>query len=479
MNSVRQDFSGLPLDLLGPIMEQLSDSRRALSACVLVNRSFNHAAMPLLYSVLDSRLVSKSDKTLVYHPSMTLNRRPELAQYVRHVTETGAVHRGLTPQHPNITENTLHALSLCTNLRSLTWIDDFQRFSGSDAVLLSFLAVVRRHPLRSLTIRTHGDLGTDAWAQLTTLTGLQRVSIWCLEGPPYLLGNGWATRLRSTLTHLELGRCAGVPNTLLFSMLSQLPLLQDIRLKGAPSNAIPRVLALLRNLRSLDTEYLVSGPLNPRLTPSADEMATLRNLTVRTSSIDIMGPLKLWGWITMILPRPGLETLKLHAFTLHMGHTQIPRAFILDLATTQADTLKHFIAGDAELTLADIDCLCYKFPKLETLQCLVVAADVESITTAVEKAINLKMLRLQVHWIHVDEQPVSERLTIDQAKRWMLHSKNSRLRTIGINSVIYTVRSFLVSVTHPDLFVQGKWSLEEQSLKFNVITDVEGDKWNT
>jgi hypothetical protein len=136
------------------------------------------------------------------------------------------------------------------------------------------------------------------------------------------------------------------------------------------------ILTFLPNLRSLDTEYLVSGPSNARLIPNRDEMATLQQLTVRTSSIDIMGPLKLWAWITTILPRPGLETFKLHAFTLHMGHTRIPRAFILDLATMQADSLKHFIAGDAELTLPDIECLCYKFPKLETLVCLVVAPDV-------------------------------------------------------------------------------------------------------
>ncbi|KAF8150455.1 hypothetical protein K438DRAFT_1865432 [Mycena galopus ATCC 62051] len=447
----------LPLDLLRPILEQLTD-RRDLSSCVLVNWNFNRAAIPLLYSVLDSRIVCK---TIVYHPSTTLIKRPELAQYVRHVTETGAVHRGLTPHHSGITKDTLHALSLCTNLRSMTWIDDFKRFPEPDAVFLSFISAVRNHPLRSLTIRTHSDLGDEAWEQLTTLTGLRKVSIWCLEGPPYLLGNGWATRLRSTLTHLELGVSAFTyPCS---ELLSQLPLLQNIRLKGAPSNAIPKILTFLPNLRSLDTEYLTSGPLNPRLAPNRDEMSPLRHLTVRTSSIDIMGPLKLWAWITMILPRPGLETLKLHAFTLHMGHTRIPRAFILDLATTQAKSLKHFIAGDAELTLPDIECLCYKFPKLETLVCLVVAPDVDTIASAVEKAVNLKTLRLQVHWIRTDEQPAPKDLSLEQAQNWMLRNESSLLRVIGINSVVYT----------------GKWILEKRALKFEVVADVEGDKWNT
>ncbi|KAJ7736905.1 hypothetical protein B0H16DRAFT_111631 [Mycena metata] len=452
---LRQD---LPLDLLRPILEQLTE-RRDLSSCVLVNRNFNRVAIPLLYSVLDSRVVSK---TLVYHPSTTLIKRPELAQYVRHVTETGAVHRGLRPRYPNITEDTLQALSLCTNLRSMTWIDDYP-FPGSDAFFLSFISVVRNHPLRSLTIRTHSDLGEKAWAELTTLTGLRKVSIWCLEGPPYLLGNGWAVRLRGTLTHLELGRCAGIPNTLLLSVLSQLPLLQDIRLKGAPSNAIPTILTFLPNLRSLDAEYLMSGPSNARLAPDRDKMATLQHLTVRTSSIDIMGPLQLWAWVTNLLPRPGLETFKLHAFTLHMGHTRIPRAFLLDLAPMQANSLRHFIAGDAELILPDIECLCYKFPKLETLVCLVVAPDVDTIEAAVEKAANLKTLRLQVHWIRSDAKPTANDLTLEEARNWMLRDERSQLRIIGINSVVYT----------------GKWILKEQALKFEVVADVEGDKWNT
>ncbi|KAJ7772009.1 hypothetical protein DFH07DRAFT_997798 [Mycena maculata] len=436
---IRQD---LPLDLIRPILEQLAD-RQDWNSCALVNRTFNRVAIPLLYSVLDSRVVSK---TLAYHPSTTLNQRPELAQYVRHVTETGAVHRGLRPRYPHITEDTLRALALCTNLRSLTWIDDF-RFPGSDTFFLSLIAVVRNHPLRSLTIRTHSDLGEEAWSQLTTLTGLRKVSIWCLEGPPYLLGSGWTDHLRSTLTHLELGVSA-------FTYPCS---------ERAPSNAIPTILTFLPNLRSLDTEYLVSGSANALLAPNPDDMATLQHLTVRTSSIDINGPLKLWAWIKTILPRSGLETLKLHAFTLHMRHTSIPRDFILDLASLQGATLKHFIAGDAELTLADIECLCHKFPALETLVCLVVAPDVVTIAAVVEKATNLKTLRLQVQWIHNDAQPTPRDLTLEQARNWMLRDEASLLRIIGVNSVVYT----------------GKWILEEQDLKFEVVADVAGDKWNT
>jgi hypothetical protein len=83
----------------------------------------------------------------------------------------------------------------------MVWIDDS---SKTNPILLSFLAVVRLQPLREITIRTHSDLGQEVWSQLITLTGIQKISIWCMEGPPRVL-QGWSESLGDTLTHLELG----------------------------------------------------------------------------------------------------------------------------------------------------------------------------------------------------------------------------------------------------------------------------------
>ena len=173
-------------------------------------------------------------------------------------------------------------------------------------------------------------------------------------------------------------------------MLSQLPLLKDLRLKGAPATAIPTILSFLPNLQSLDTEYLLSGsgsyhPRRPLRVPTDDSdegnddppCSVLRQLTVRTSSMDSLGPRKLWAWIRDLVPLPGLETFRLHAFTIN-GHTGIPRMFILDLAAVHGATLKHFLVGEAQLTLQDIQCLCSKFPKLETLICSTSSPDVVS-----------------------------------------------------------------------------------------------------
>lgn len=54
---------------------------------------------------------------------------------------------------------------------------------------------------------------------------------------------------------------------------------------------------------------------------------------------------------------------------MHAGHISMPRLFILDMAEIHGQTLKHFMVGEAQLTLNDIECLCTKFPRLETLVC--------------------------------------------------------------------------------------------------------------
>jgi hypothetical protein len=154
-------------------------------------------------------------------------------------------------------------------------------------------------------------------------------------------------------------------------VLSQVPLLRELRLRGAPSAAIPTLLAYLPNLITLDTEFLGSGIYRLSNMP----LPRLVNLTVRTSSLDSMGPQKLWFWIRQLLPYTSLESFTLNAFSVQ-GHTSVPRSFILDLASTHSATLKEFMVNMTELTLGDIKYLCMMFPGLEHLACSVASPHV-------------------------------------------------------------------------------------------------------
>lgn len=113
----------------------------------------------------------------------------------------GAV-QSLRQSDPQITEDIVAALKLCTNLTSATWVDDTLT---PEANFLPILDVLMTLPLRELTIRTQYDPGERVWARLNTIQGIRRLSVWSLErGPPRVL-QGWAGLLSSSLTHLELG----------------------------------------------------------------------------------------------------------------------------------------------------------------------------------------------------------------------------------------------------------------------------------
>ena len=161
-----------------------------------------------------------------------------------------------------------------------------------------------------------------------------------------------------------LQRCAGVPATILLAVLSQLPLLKKLRLKGAPSGSIPEVLAVLPNLVALDTEYF--GPGNMRY--QEPPRARLQELTVRASSVDLLGPDQLWQWILRLIPKPSLETFTLDTFST-LGEMSMPRRFLLDLAQTHRHTMKHFIVDTVQITIDDLELLCTAFTSLESLSC--------------------------------------------------------------------------------------------------------------
>ncbi|KAG2065242.1 hypothetical protein BDR04DRAFT_1083367 [Suillus decipiens] len=466
-------MSDIPFDLLQPILIHLPD-RRHLSAAALVSRAFNRAVTPLLYRRLDSRV----RRNILYHPSATLLKRPELAQYVWHVTETGKW-RAVQKLRPQITEDILAALRLCTNITSATWVDDT---STPEANFLPVLDVLMTLPLRELTIRTQYDAGERVWSQLNTIQGIRRLSVWSLEwGPPRVL-QGWADLLSSSLTHLELGRCAGVPATILVSVFMRLPLLQELCLKGAPSTAIPAIIACLPNLIALDTEYLGFGNYRTPLTP----LPRLQRLTVHTGSVDIDGPQNLWTWMRILLPhQQTLKSFTLNAFAVH-GQITIPRPFIRNLTDRHGKSLQDFAVGVAQLTLEIVSYMCSTCPQLATLECSVASPDVDSIIKAIESGHNLRTLTLHVSWIpdgsfdlpsqferqlglqalyadvsHLSGEGKTTRFTEEHARALMLQT---HLRSIGIGDQSYTGRW-----VHREYSVQVTQDVEEEE---NVVLEV-------
>lgn len=227
-------------------------------------------------------------------------------------------------------------------------------------------------------------------------------------------------------------------------------------------------------------------------------MPTLTSLTVRTNSVDTLGPDKLWSWINDIIPNPGLEKFKLHAFTMNNARyadtitpgdlggdgTMMPRMFLMDLAKVHASSLKEFDIGTVELTMSNVRLLKTSFEKLEVLACAVAVPEVvshvlgrrcehdidaHSIKSAIQLMIsgarNLHTLKLSVHWIpyvthtlklgrellapkaspgHFHLQGTT--FSLQTATEMMLSPNNPKLRNIEIGRQQFTVSVPLASI---------------------------------
>ncbi|KZT72406.1 hypothetical protein DAEQUDRAFT_664356 [Daedalea quercina L-15889] len=427
----------IPIDILPLILEHLVD-RRDLRVCAQLHSTFHVAATPILYRTLDSRVMkTRLGRSVVCHPASTLLKKPEYAKYVRHVRETGERRRAIGFSKPELLHDCQQALKLCTNIAGFSWSDESPDATHNDEVLLAFLNILKGTKLRQLTIRTYLGLGEGVWEKLQEFRGLTKVSLWVMEGPPRVL-QGWSEHLGPTLTHLELGRTAGVPASILVSVFSHLKHLRSLRLKGAQTSAIPELLRILPHLETLDTEFrdFGSGVAHYPIQP----VARLRELTVRTSSMDVQGPQMLWSWIRQLLPFPSLESFTLNAYSTQ-DEAPLPRRFLLDMANMHKTTLKHFNVSPSLLMLEDVECLCTIFPALETLSCSIAyCREASQLEAAIAKGRNLRELRLHTSW--VPSRYGTEQTTIpfklENARNLMLRDE-SRIRVIGVGRELYTV----------------------------------------
>lgn len=471
-------FEKLPVDLVQPILSQLDD-RRDLTVAAIVCRSFNYAATPLIYRTVDAGIKDKN----VLHPSATLLRRPELAQYVWHVTETGDTVR----KNPYVMGDITAALRLCTNLVSVTWWD---RSKSAEVNFMPILEVLMTLPLKELNLHTQYDIGDRAWALLNKMSGIRRLSVWSLDwGPPRVL-QGWAELLGPTLTHLELGRCAGVPPTVLISVFLQLPLLRDLRVRGVPSAAIPSIMACLPKLTALDTDYNGRGKYRSPHVP----LPSLRSLTVQASSVDVLGPDQLWRWISSLIPHgESLQSFSLASFAVQ-GQIAIPHPFIIRLIRLHGKSLKRFTVAAAEITPDALLYLSRDCPLLEELECSGPSPNVHVIAKVAESAKNLRSLQLNVHWTEDEavnssgrvgryfrertlygdhtypscHQPVD--FSAEEAMALMLQ-KGSKLRAIRLGANSYTGRWVHATMKRGSNRDGSSLAFEEGNVIFEVTKD--------
>ena len=182
---------------------------------------------------------------------------------------------------------------------------------------------------------------------------------------------------------LSMQRCSGIPPAILISVFSQFPLLQNLRILGVASTAIPSIITCLPNLIALDMDYQRHGsyPLPSMPLPH------LQQLTIRANSVDASGLVELWNWTCSLIPHEGsLQSFSLVSFTI-----VIPLPFITRLICRHGRSLTQFCVGSAQVTPEVMTYLCRDCPALASLECSVVNLDmvrqVFSIPSAITKCL--------------------------------------------------------------------------------------------
>jgi len=125
-----------------------------------------------------------------------------------------------------------------------------------------------------------------------------------------------------------------------------------------------------------------------------------------------------------------------------------------------------------QLTLEDVQCVCELFPQLEELSCAVASRDAESIGRAVERAHNLRSLKLHVYWIPTSRDDFP-------GDRSALHSPNSPVARFGLADAEAIMRrpgSCLRTVSIGLHMFQGSWVQKRdpdgtEVLSFEVVEE--------
>ncbi|TCD69405.1 hypothetical protein EIP91_007752 [Steccherinum ochraceum] len=354
-------------------------------------------------------------------PQNVLLQKPTYAAYVHHFILIG----GLGDIELDIAQISRQALRLCTNLRSFSWVYAEHDLRSSSELThdLDILRSLGR--LKHLVIRTAAGINEEAWTKLTQLPGLQSIELWSARTHTPLFP-GWSAKLRESLVSLELG--SSFRRDMQLAVLSELPKLKHLRVRGLSNAFIIKILEVLPNLESLYTEYLIAshGRNHPPFKTS------LKHLTVATCIPNQAFAEPLWEWILQVLPRPSLETLHIQT----VSPITVPRKFLRDLTKIHHDTLQEVNVGRMEMTADDIAYLCTTCPNLQSVSCSL-DGTVDDLDAVVGRALNVSSLHVTFRreLVFVRER---EGVRPEQPREWMLRQK-SKLRALQINEVIYEV----------------------------------------
>ncbi|KAF8352004.1 hypothetical protein F5887DRAFT_873488 [Amanita rubescens] len=307
-------------DVLELIFTQLNAND--LCSATLVSRSFFTAATPRLYRTLFFRREQALKFLVRTSPFATILAHPSHSVHVHAIVDIRSIPASNRMPHPEFTRQIAEAIKLCKNLRSFTCTVTSFRF-------LHYLE--NESELSELRIAAQLSNEHFQATRLAKFSAIQSLSL--LQGSWNVMNvlPRWSRSVRQTLTSLVLYMCDTLNDTVLESVLVNLPqlvILHIVRCDKVNSISILRFSKHTPLLRSL-AMTLIQGPRSGVLRPTI--LTHLRELTLDLLGIEGSTAASSMSYIRRWLPP--LSSLHLRSAAT------IPDTFFLGLLEDHAPTL--------------------------------------------------------------------------------------------------------------------------------------------
>ncbi|KAL4071711.1 hypothetical protein J3A83DRAFT_4358163 [Scleroderma citrinum] len=376
-------FLDIPVELL-PIIFSFVLKPHYLTVLCLVNKTFNVFATPVLYG----RFVSLF---------CTLADYPRLAVHVRNL-DIRVFPKGLHSSfsHLSLLDLCVRAIKNCVNLKSCTWTRD----GSLHATVLESLSSDCPQ-LEELEINGN-SVGYDP-VVLTRFQKLQKISLIMPNRsvldtlPAWMFAAG--ARLRSlTITCKASAHVTDAFLELLSSYLTDLEHLFIVGCSKVTHRGIGALVAgnrkglLTLNLEGLSQSFDIGTFKNV-----CHHTQALRRLRSITLTVHVHTTIIEWTRNVKDL----LETAPLEVFQLYstdeLGDFPIPDDFWKGIAATRGSRFKRFSVYRIQMTLAALQSICSRCPRLEQLLVVVDQRDLIAIAPFLAPAENLRTLHINTH----------------------------------------------------------------------------------
>ncbi|KZT63479.1 hypothetical protein DAEQUDRAFT_747827 [Daedalea quercina L-15889] len=345
----------------------------------LVSRSFLAGVVPRLYRSLIFKLNQAKRYPAILSPFASVLRHPSLATHVRHI-DIRTVPSNRSIIHPEFMRDCARTVDICDNLVS---------FTCTPSVLPSFLLNLQsKHSLQHL--RASANLTHDQAEHLAKIKGLKSItldagSLYAVDILPK-----WVTGLKTTLTSLALYSVHELNESILESVLINLPLLTGLHVVNCSKvdhNTVLRLTSYTPDLRSLSftswdspramaASSIISGITAP--------LRRLRHLTI--DSHCSLSPTAMPGLWTSLIQQTRMWSSPLRSITLKLtDKLLIADSFIHQL-------LDSHTLLNCSLSLDSIRNICRRCPELERFAVSIPVKDIYSFAEALSKSTSLHTL---------------------------------------------------------------------------------------